>query len=67
LTFTHLLTRPRYLAELYIKCMEHARTDILEYGLENFKALDKPGVPITRIYDKLTFVTGYRSGKNKRT
>jgi len=52
-------TQPGYSAELYIKCMECARNDILEYGLEDFKALDKPGVHITRIYDKLTFVTGY--------
>jgi hypothetical protein len=51
--------RPKYSAELYIERMEHARKDILEHGLENFEALDKPGVPITRIYDKLTFVTGY--------
>ncbi len=50
-------TPPGYSAELYIKCMEHARKDILEYGVENFQELE-PDVPITRIYDKLTFITG---------
>lgn len=52
-------TQPGYSAELYIKCMEHARKDILEYGLESFQALE-PRVPITGIYDKLTFITGSR-------
>lgn len=51
-------TQPGYSAELCIKCMEHAREDILKYGLKNFRKLDKPDVPIMRIYDKLTFVTG---------
>ena len=37
--------------------MECARADILDYGLEDFMALEE-GTPITRIYDKLTFVTG---------
>lgn len=51
-------TQPGYSAERYIDCMEYARRDILAYGLDAFKALE-PGIPITRIYDKLTFVTGY--------
>lgn len=51
-------TQPGYLAERYIDCMEYARGDILAYSLDKFKALE-PGIPITRIYDKLTFVTGY--------
>lgn len=51
-------TQPGYSAERYIDCMEYARRDILAYGLDKFQALE-PGIPITRIYDKLTFVTGY--------
>jgi len=50
-------TQPGYSAPSYIKCMERARKDILTYGLEQFQALE-PSVPITRIYDKLTFATG---------
>jgi len=50
-------TQPGYSAPLYIKCMECAQKDILTYGLEQFQALE-PSVPITRIYDKLTFATG---------
>ncbi len=50
-------TQPGYSAPLYIKCMECAQKDILTYGLEQFQALE-PSIPITRIYDKLTFVTG---------
>jgi len=59
--------RPKHSAELYRERMKHARSDIMEHGLKNFVALDKPGVPITRIYDKLTFVTGYESRKSKHT
>jgi hypothetical protein len=34
-----------------------AAEDITKYGINNFQALE-PGIPITRIYDKLTFITG---------
>ena len=57
-------TQPGYSAERYIKCMEYAQEDILAYGLEKFQALE-PGIPITRIYDKLTFITGYDNLKRK--
>lgn len=50
-------TQPGYSKDKYIECMEHARTDILNFGVDEFCALDK-GVPIARIYDKLTFMTG---------
>jgi hypothetical protein len=50
-------TQPGYSRDKYIECMEHARMDILNFGVEGFCALDK-GVPIARIYDKLTFMTG---------
>ena len=44
-------------AELYLECMKRAQRDINEYGSNSFRALE-PNTPITRIYDKLTFVTG---------
>lgn len=50
-------TQPGYSAHRYIECMKLARMDISEFGGDNFKALE-PNTPITRIYDKLTFVTG---------
>jgi len=50
-------TQPGYSAKLYVQCMECVKKDILNYGLEQFKALEQ-GIPVTRIYDKLTFVTG---------
>ena len=50
-------TQPGYSRDRYIECMEHARMDILNFGIEEFCALEK-GVPIARIYDKLTFMTG---------
>jgi len=56
-------TQPGYSAERYIDCMLYAQRDILEYGLDKFKALE-PCSPITRIYDKLTFVTGYDLSQN---
>lgn len=46
-----------YSADKYIECMKCAKADILEYGRERFIAIEK-GTPMTRIYDKLTFVTG---------
>lgn len=55
-------TQPGYSAEKYMRCMEYAQADILAYGLDKFKALE-PDVPITRIYDKLTFVTGHDLGQ----
>ena len=46
-----------YSSERYLERMRYARQDIREFGLEQFKALEKD-TPITRIYDKLTFMTG---------
>ena len=50
-------TRPGYSAERYVECMKFAQKDISQYGSDKFQALE-PNTPITRIYDKLTFVTG---------
>ena len=50
-------TQPGYSSDKYIDCMECAKKDILKYGVEEFCALEE-GVPIARIYDKLTFMTG---------
>lgn len=46
-----------YSAKRYFECMKKAQIDISTYGLEEFRALE-PSVPLTRVYDKLTFVTG---------
>lgn len=46
-----------YSAERYVECMKRAKMDISSYGANKFHALE-PNTPITRIYDKLTFVTG---------
>jgi len=53
-------TQPGYSSDKYIECMEHARMDILKFGVEEFRALDKD-VPIARVYDKLTFMTGSKN------
>jgi len=53
---------PGYSAERYMECMGCAQKDIQEYSRdhpEGFEALE-PGTPITRIYDKLTFITGMK-------
>jgi len=50
-------TQPGYAADKYVACMECAKQDILDYGLDNFRLLE-PKTPIGRIYDKLTFITG---------
>ena len=46
-----------YSSQRYLERMELARQDIQEFPLDKFKALE-PDSPITRIYDKLTFMTG---------
>ncbi len=56
-------TQPGYTKEKYFDCMEYARADILDYGVEDFMALEED-TPITRIYDKLTFVTGSSLNKD---
>lgn len=50
-------TQPGYSGDKYIQCMKCAKKDIIEFGVREFCALE-PGIPIARIYDKLTFVTG---------
>ena len=50
-------TPPGYTPDLYVQCLKHAITDIKEYGMRDFQTLE-PGTPLTRIYDKLTFITG---------
>jgi len=44
-------------SERYIERLRCARQDVIDFGVEDFLALDR-GVPLTRIYDKLTFMTG---------
>jgi hypothetical protein len=50
-------TQPGYTSDLYIQCLKQAISDITKYGANDFQALEL-GTPITRIYDKLTFITG---------
>lgn len=50
-------TQPGYSSDKYIECMGYAKKDILKYGVTEFCELEE-GVPIARIYDKLTFMTG---------
>lgn len=41
----------------YVDCLRCAQLDIANYGVDRFQALE-PRTPLTRIYDKLTFITG---------
>ncbi len=53
-------TQPGYSSQRYIECMECTQRDISTYKrdhAEGFEALERD-TPITRIYDKLTFMTG---------
>jgi hypothetical protein len=50
-------TQPGNAADRYIACLKCAKKDILDYGVDNFRALE-PRTPVGRIYDKLTFITG---------
>ena len=46
-----------YSTRKYLARMECAQGDIRDYGESRFQELE-PGTPMTRIYDKLTFMTG---------
>lgn len=48
---------PGYSAKNYVDCMRRAQRDIRSYGAARFRTLE-PGTPLTRIYEKLTFITG---------
>ena len=50
-------TQPGYTSDKYISCISSAKADIIKFGQKKFLTLD-PGIPIARIYDKLTFATG---------
>jgi hypothetical protein len=50
-------TQPGYSSDKYIECMRCAKTDIIKYGVDKFSSLEE-GIPLARIYDKLTFMTG---------
>jgi len=50
-------TQPGYSADRYLECIEDAQKDIRNYDIERFQNLAL-GIPLTRIYDKLTFITG---------
>jgi hypothetical protein len=54
--------KPGYSSRKYLEFMKLAQWDILAYGVPQFKALE-PDTPITRIYDKLTFITGKKYAK----
>lgn len=55
-------TQPGYTGDRYVECMECAKRDILDYGVDDFIAIEKE-TPIARIYDKLTFVTGSKNSQ----
>ena len=50
-------TQPGYSSSKYMSCMAFAKDDITSFGVREFCALE-PGMPMARIYDKLTFATG---------
>jgi len=50
-------TQPGYTAALYTQCIKEARQEIIDYGSDNFQALE-PATPVMRIFDKLSFITG---------
>jgi hypothetical protein len=50
-------TQPGYSSDRYIECLSLAQSEILEYGVNEFCALENR-TPMMRIFDKLSFVTG---------
>jgi len=54
-----------YSAEKYIKSMKKIQNYINEINCESFKRLEK-GTPLTRIFDKITFITNMNEKKKKQ-
>jgi len=50
-------TQPKYSAEKYFNCLEYAKTDLINFGVNEFCSLEK-GLPMARIYDKLSYAAG---------
>lgn len=50
-------TQPGYTPELYLECMKKVQSEIIGYGVEEFRNLELD-TPVTRIFDKVTFVIG---------
>lgn len=50
-------TQPGYSAEKYVRCLAYAKTDIIAFGISDFCSIEM-GLPMARIYDKLSFATG---------
>ncbi len=50
-------TQPGYTLDKYFKCLEHAREEINDFGVDRFRALES-GTPLARIFDKIAFVVG---------
>lgn len=51
--------QPGYTADKYLECLRRAQSDINDFGMAAFQALED-GTPTARIYDKLSFTTGAR-------
>jgi len=56
-------TQPGYSAMRYLKCLEKAQREIVQFGVERFRALE-PGTPVARLFDKIAFVVGAGWGKS---
>jgi len=50
-------TQPGYTPDKYFQCLEEAREEINQFGLDRFRALEA-GTPLARIFDKIAFVVG---------
>lgn len=58
-------TQPGYCAEKYLRCLEDAKEEIVQFGVERFRAVE-PGSPVARLFDKIVFVVGAGWDKSAR-
>lgn len=50
-------TQPGYCADKYVRCLDAASQEVLDYGPERLQA-HEPGTPLARIFDKVAWVAG---------
>jgi hypothetical protein len=59
-------TQPGYCSDKYFICLWEAQKEIRSFGADQFRQLE-PETPEARIFDKIAFIVGRRSGINKRS
>jgi len=58
-------TQPGYCSQKYFECIQMAQEEVRCFGLARFVSLDEAETPIARIFDKVAFVTGLQTSRQR--